>query len=450
MTGTSKFYPGYSLTPLGVQQNFRVGGDYRETYIASNSPKQILGISENKLVSSQLFASAPDQQVLLNTATAFLQGLYPPLDQLDSSIASQTINNGSSYTNPLNGYQYVTLHGQDREAPDSVWLKGDESCPAATEAQDRFEQSALFKEKDQSTKSFYQSFAGALSAVNLKPSDLSYKNAFNIFDLLNVASIHNASLPDNANVTADQLYQLRTLADSAEFATNFDPNDAARSMGGKTFAGAVLKQLNQTVSSKGKLKFSLFAGSYDTFLAFFGVSKLADVSPDFHGMPIYASTMSFELFTPNTVSEFPSNTDDLRVRFLFRNGSDAGAPLSAFPLFGASETSMKWTDFVSSMKNIAVTSAEQWCNSCQSELLFCEAYKAAGTSASSKGHSSMSNAVAGVIGAMVTLGVVALVGAMAFILVRRRQASQKNSAVTRRVIVNEKGSVHSDSASETA
>ncbi|KAF2281019.1 phosphoglycerate mutase-like protein [Westerdykella ornata] len=446
---TSKHYPGYSLTPLGVQQNFRVGGDYRKRYIASNSPTQILGISENKVVNSQLFASAPDQSVLLNTATAFLQGLYPPLEELDSDIASQTINNGSSYANPLNGYQYVTLHGEESDSPDTVWLKGDEGCPAATASMERFEESAQFKEKEQSTKSFYQSFADALSGVyDYKPSDLSYKKAFDIFDLLNVASIHNASIP--GNVTAEELFQLRTLADSAEFASNFDSSDAARSIGGKTFAGAVLRQLNQTVSSKGKLKFSFFAGSYDTFLAFFGISKLASVSDDFHGLPIYASTMSFELFTPQTVSEFPSNTDDLRVRFLFRNGSDGAVPLRAFPLFGRSEESLSWAEFVSFMKDIAITSAEQWCNTCQSELLFCNAYKAAGTSASSPGQKSMSNAVAGVIGAMVTLGVVSLLGAMAFILVRRRQAARREPAVIRRVSVNEKGSVYSDSASESA
>ncbi|BCS18787.1 uncharacterized protein APUU_11615A [Aspergillus puulaauensis] len=85
------------LTNLGLQQNFQVGSDYRDLYISSDSPKQILGISEDKYVLSQTSASAPDELVLLNTATAFLQGRYPPLD---ASFASQSLNNGTNYTKP--------------------------------------------------------------------------------------------------------------------------------------------------------------------------------------------------------------------------------------------------------------------------------------------------------------------------------------------------------------
>jgi len=62
------------LTNLGFQMNFQVGEDYRAIYVSSKSPKKILGISENKHTPAQVFASAPDQSVLLNTATAFLQG----------------------------------------------------------------------------------------------------------------------------------------------------------------------------------------------------------------------------------------------------------------------------------------------------------------------------------------------------------------------------------------
>jgi len=74
IVGTSKHYSGYELTNLGFQMNFQVGEDYRAIYVSSKSPKKILGISENKHTPAQVFASAPDQSVLLNTATAFLQG----------------------------------------------------------------------------------------------------------------------------------------------------------------------------------------------------------------------------------------------------------------------------------------------------------------------------------------------------------------------------------------
>lgn len=438
-TGTSKHYSGYGLTSLGVQQNFQVGGNFRETYISSNSSKRILGISEKKAVNSQLFATAPDQTVLLNTATAFLQGLYPPLENVDPL---EVLNNGSAYGKPLNGYQYLVLHSEDADAPDVIWLKGDEECPVVTKSAKSFKSSSEFEQMDAATRSFYKSFWDIIDDVYdySQPSNLSYANAYDIYDLLNVGSIHNHSMA--GNISEEDLFQLRTLADSAEFALNYNKTDVTRSIGGQTFAGAVLDQLNQTVTGKGKLKFSLMAGSYDTFLAFFGLTNLTSISTDFYGLPHYASTMSFELFTNEDVDAFPSNTGKLRVRFLFRNGTEDA--LHAVPLFGRSENSMVWSEFVSSMRDISITGAEQWCNVCQSELLFCAAYNSTSTQSDRK-DSGMSNAVAGVIGAAVTLGAVAILAAIAFLVLRRRRAVSKVEQIS--VTAGEKGSVRSDSES---
>lgn len=110
--------------------------------------------------------------------------------------------------------------------------------------------------------------------------------------------------------------------------------------------------MNQIVSSQDRLKLSLLAGSYDTFLAFFGLSNLTAVSDDFYGLPDYASTMAFELFTVDNVASFPSSTDDLRVRFLFRNGTTEGDVLTTFPLFGGQEGSLSYSDFVSGLERV--------------------------------------------------------------------------------------------------
>ncbi|USP79100.1 phosphoglycerate mutase-like protein [Curvularia clavata] len=422
---TSKHYKGYNLTNLGIQQNYNVGADYRDLYISANSSKQILGISENKAVNSQLFASAPDQAVLLNTATAFLQGLYPPLQSLDSGLAVQSLNNGDEVTAPLEGYQYLVLHSENDDSPDTIWLKGDEECPVLTTSMKNYKNSEAIKQKSEETKSFYQGFWDDLKNVyDMKESNMTYENAYTIFDLINVGIIHNTSMKDA--VTPEQLTQLRTLADAYEFGLSYDQNDKARSIGAQAFAGGILAQLKSIVSSQGKLKFSLLAGSYDTFQGFFGLANLTSVSPDFFGLPDYASTMSFEIFTAQNVSAFPSNTEDLRVRFLFRNGSTAGEEPRAFPLFNGKEESLSYSEFVGKMEDIAITKPEQWCSTCGSDLLFCEAYAKQGQSpVSTENHQGggMSNAVAGVIGAMVTLGVVALVSAAAFFVLRKRRVN---------------------------
>lgn len=424
------------MTSLGASQNFQVGSDYRARYLAAGSPHQIAGISESKYISSQIYATAPNSGILLNTATAFLQGLYPPLVDLAPEIASQTLNNGTRSTSPLNGYQYATLQGVKANSPDTIWIKGDESCPTLDASLSALESSAPFTSLVASTRPFYESFYPALQSVSdiRSPSALSFASAYDIFDLLNVARIHNAS---STPISDADLFQLRTLADAAEFASSYSPTDAARSTGARTFAGAVLAQLTKTVASAGALKFSLLAGSYDTFLGFAGLADLTAASADFFGLPEYASTMAFELVSAGAGGSLA--TDDLRVRFLFRNGTEGA--LTAFPLFGGKEESLGWAEFVQKMQAIAITTVEGWCGACQSEVDFCKVYQGDGEVAAKK-EGGMSSAVAGVVGAMVTLGVVALVGGFVFLVVRRRRSGGEKGGIPAERL-GEKGSVKS-------
>lgn len=427
------------MTDLGVQQNYNVGQDYRSIYLNSTSPRRIANISEDKVVNSQVFAFAPNQAVLLNTATAFLQGLYPPLEDTKQGLASQTLNNNERIIRPLGGYQYLVIHGENDDSPQTIWLKGDEGCPAVTTSVKQYKESSAFAQRTEETSSFYQSFWDQLDNVfDYQRSNLSFANAYDIFDLLNVASIHNVS--HNGTVSAEDLLQLRSLADEWEFGMAYDAEDSSRSIGGQTFAGGILEQLDTMVSSQGKLKFSLLVGSYDTFLAFFGLSNLTAASPNFYGLPDYASTMAFELFTEQNVTAFPE-VENLRIRFLFRNGSTQGQAPTVFPLFGSEEETIPYFEFVSKMGEFAITSPEQWCGTCQSEALFCEAYSARSTIAQNA-NSGLSNAAAGAIGAAVAIAVTGLFG-LAIWLFRRRRATAKVTSSTS----NDKTSIFSQGSS---
>ena len=365
---TTKHFGSQVLTPLGAQQCFQVGGEYRARYLASGSPHRINGISEFQYVPAQVWASAPDQSILLGTATSFLQGLYPPLGDIQASDVSMQLANSSSVSNPLSGYQYVTLHGVSDDSPETVWIKGDDDCPAVAAASADFKVSAEYQSRVASTRDFYRSLYPLVHEIYPSADSLSYAKAYDIFDVINVEQLHNATSPAR-NVTADQLLQLRTLADSAEFGLNFNASQPARSLHARTLAASVLSHLNDTVTSAGQNpKFALLAGSYDTFLAFFGLANLTAASPDFFGLPDYTSTMAFELFTPGTTFD----RDDLRVRYLFKNGS-AGA-LTAFPLFASGKADLPWADFVSGMQQRGVGTAREWCSACQSEAVFCAAY----------------------------------------------------------------------------
>jgi hypothetical protein len=193
-----------------------------------------------------------------------------------------------------------------------------------------------------------------------------------------------------------------------------------------------LRQLSQTVASKGQLKFSLLVGSYDTFLSFFGLTNLTAADPDFYGLPGYASTMAFELVTEQDMASFPTNLDDMRVRFLFRNGSDRGAPLSPFPLFGRNESTMSWKDFAAEMNASAITSVGKWCNMCSSNEEFCLPYLLANTTglpAPPRKRRRISTVVAGVIGAIVALVAVGLVFGLLVIWLHRRKTRRDPSVL---------------------
>ncbi|KAL5890406.1 hypothetical protein ACKVWC_005615 [Pyricularia oryzae] len=435
---TTKHYGSQMLTDLGAQQNFQVGSAYRSRYLTPNSPQHIAGISPDKYVPGQVYASAPDQSILLNTATAFLQGLYPPLvGRVDDTVASATLNNGSRSVSPLDGYQYVLLHGKSADSPEAVWIKGDDGCPTNAAAAESFFQSEQFSQTDRATREFYGRFYDVLAGgvYDLKREDMTYRNAYDIYDLVNVARIHNASSPA-LDVSDQDLQQLRTLADSAEFGYNFNATQPARNIHGRTLAAGLLRQLKQTVATKAALKFSLLAGSYDTFQSFFGTAGLTGLSDDFFGLPDYASTMAFELFSDGEDATFPAD-EALRVRFLFRNGTDGA--FDAFPLFGSGEESLPWARFAREMDGRSIATAAEWCGVCESSMSFCAAFNGDGGSVAASqrgGLSGMSNAVAGVIGALVALAVAGLAGGVAFLVARRRSS---------KTVVTE---VHSDKLSD--
>lgn len=256
-----------------------------------------------------------------------------------------------------------------------------------------------------------------------------------VYDLINVAEIHNSSIPSSSVLTNDTLLQLRTLADTHEWGLAYNASDNARSVPGAQLAAEIVSYLNGTVTSGGKTKLGIQFGAYASFLSFFGLTNLPAANPDFYGVPDYASSMVFELFSNSASgSGFPA-ASDLQVRFLFHNGtaSSSSEPI-AYPLFGGSDVSIPWTTFQSKMNQFAIGTTQQWCNVCGNTAGACAQYSTSNTASGSNGSSSasgngLSPAVNGVIGAMVTLAVVLGVEALVMLLGGFKLA-RKGAAVT--------------------
>jgi hypothetical protein len=410
---TAKSTPPTNLTDLGYEEVFNSGTYFRNRYIAEGASSKIYGMNTDLVKEAQITVSAPLDTVLQNSALAFTQGLYPPVGPV---LGANTLRNGTVVQSPLNGYQLipVQLVSNGAGSEDSAWLEGAQNCANAQISSNSYFSTPEYMSTLNKTQSFYNGVAPMVNRT-FTAQQTSYANAYTIFDLLNVASIHNSSddFPSSQLLTPDTFFQLRTLADQHEFNLAYNQSEPIRAMTGAVIASQVVQALNGTITGKGANKLNVQFGAYAGMMSFVGLAGLLPVNPDFYGVPDYASTLTWELVTNATVSStsFPS-ADEISVRFLFHNGTTSNiSEPTVYPLFGQSETVLAWNDFVTGMNKFAVGGQAQWCNLCGNSTGVC-APSVLGTGGSSSGTTSsssgggISKAVAGVIGAMVTLAVI--------------------------------------------
>ncbi|MCJ1306244.1 hypothetical protein MMC08_009063, partial [Hypocenomyce scalaris] len=440
---TAKSTPPTNLTDLGYQEVFTSGTYFRDRYIADGATTQIVGISPNVVKYAQISASAPLDTVLMPSVQGFLQGLYPPVGE---TLGSQTLGNGTVIQTPLNGFQLIPVaevtSGTGSES--SGWLQGSSNCENSIVSSNEYFTTPSYLQLLNSTQDFYTSLTPVINGT-FSPSEISYKNAYTIFDLINVAEIHNASINDSQILTNETLFQVRTLADQHEFNLAYNASSPIRAVTGSVIAAQVVQALNSTITGNGSTPLNVQFGAYGGFQSFFGQANLTQVNVDFFGVPDYASTMTFELSTNGSAHPFPS-ADDINVRFLFHNGttSNISQPV-AYPLFGQSELYLPWSAFVSGMNGFAIGSQAQWCSACGNNTGSCSPSVLSGTSTStgsspsasstpsSSSSGGISKAVAGVIGAMVTLAVVLGIEALVMLaggwrLVSKKQLSGSGGA----------------------
>ncbi|KAB5539519.1 histidine phosphatase superfamily [Coniochaeta sp. 2T2.1] len=414
---TTKSYSPVTLTPLGQEQVFASGSYYRNLYLSPASALHISGINPTIVDLSQLTITAPVDNVLQNSAQVFAQALYPA-----TSLSAQTLANGTKVEGPLSGYQYIPVNtvssssgaSSNADSESNEWLQGGSGCGAAVVSSNSYFTSSPYLDALSQTQGFYQSFLPVIQSTF--PSDkASFKNAYTIYDYVHVSTIHNASIPSSDLLTASTLHQLQTRADQHEFGLAYNASEPVRAIAGSVLAGEVLQFLNSTLlaqtssSSTSAPVLGVQFGAYASFLSFFGLASLPQVSDDFTGVVDYASSLTFELI---------SDDDDSNpgVRFLFSNGTASTAnPPEEFPLFGQDKTVLPWDEFVGQMEKFAIKDTVSWCKACGETTGTC-AVALGLTGGSGNGTATaagetqkrggMSLAVAGVIGALVTLVVV--------------------------------------------
>lgn len=213
---------------------------------------------------------------------------------------------------------------------------------------------------------------------------------------------------------------MQTLANIHELGLAFNKSEPVRAIAGSVLAAEILKALNDTVEASLKKtsaeRFNVQFGAYATFSSFFGLANLTNTSADFQGIVDYASSMAFELVTNATVNGTDAPTtvdpDDVSVRFLFANGSASdSAPAQEYPLFGQSETTIPWSDFVTNMQKFAIGDTQSWCTACGNSTGVCASASSSGSDSGSGSGASSSSSRSGLsAGAAAAVGVCSLLG----------------------------------------
>ncbi|KAF6843528.1 hypothetical protein CMUS01_02014 [Colletotrichum musicola] len=408
---TAKKWPPVRFTDLGASEVYTSGLHYGERYVRSNASAQIRALSSDDVRPEQLAVTSPTDVVLQSSAYAFLQGLYPPAGTVN------VLANGTRVEAPLGGYQYVPVNAvstaaTSQDAENSEWLQGGSGCGNAVVSSNNYFSSPEYKAVAAESRDFYQALLPVINGT-FGPSQATFENAYTIFDLVNVAIIHNETISSSDLLTDANLRQLKAYADVHEWNLAYNESDPIRAIAGKVLAGQVLQALNATLKNAAKAsstKTNIQFGAYATFSSFFGLAQLPKASADFLGIVDYASSMVFELVT-NTTSSAPA-ADDVSVRFRFANGSAGENPLAVYPLFGRAETVLPWNTFVSEMRQFAVEDTKAWCTACGNSTGTCasalglDGNADASGSGSNKDANGISTPVAGVIGALVTLVVI--------------------------------------------
>jgi hypothetical protein len=122
----------------------KLGQNFRTRYIAGNTDvglgvEHIAGMSQDTLNNDQILVQTLDQQHLVSSAQAFMQGLYPPRSIGNgTSSTGGLLANGSAIDYPLGGYQYANVQSSGQSDPESIYISGMQGCTVAEMASKQY------------------------------------------------------------------------------------------------------------------------------------------------------------------------------------------------------------------------------------------------------------------------------------------------------------------------
>ncbi|KXN85223.1 Lysosomal acid phosphatase [Leucoagaricus sp. SymC.cos] len=329
------------ITPLGTHLQFSLFSHETGSRINSSSPDLIQGINTTIADTDQITARADaggEGGVILTSSIAFLQGLYPPTRSFNEVLA-----NGTNVTGALDGYQVFEAVSPTND----ISLEGWTMCGAFEDATTAFYNSAPFQQKAKENADFLNSLKPFLDnrTINLE-------NMWNIFDFLNVRSIHDPIFA--SRLPPSTLARAQDLANFHEHGVFTSPwLDGIGNIAGRTILPSILGGLADIADPSNNLKI-LFQGlSYKPLISLFNMTGVDLQSAELAGIVNYAAAAILELRSSN-------NGPVLRLQF--KNGTQDN-DFHTLNMFGTSGD-LPLSTFVNKLSGVTINDTATWCRVC--------------------------------------------------------------------------------------
>lgn len=438
-----------ALTPHGADRLYAAGSAFRDRYVSFYSKDlpsnlRVQNLSPYVLRADEISVQSSADEPASSSAQAFMQGLYPPLDTSYGAPyddLSSKLSNGSYTSYPLHGYQYPPINSFSLFDPQSIAVAGQAECLTHRALVYEYNASREAQRITRETQAFYTYLYKNTLAGSFPLSSANYANSRQISEYLDYQSTHNTTL--FRVLSQSDIDRARWLADRYTFATNGNTSSTgthgsgkARTIAGQTLASQVLYTFENNLRYQGSHeKMNLLFGNAEPAVALASLMGLASTkSANFYSRPAQGASLIFELFSRES-KPFPKYPDqsDLYVRFLLRNGTSSSARFVSYPLFGhsPSNTAIRLSEFRSQMESFSLGSVSKWCLQCDSTAVFCSGLLNTAWSNRQPHGKSLDPAVAGVIGAVVTLvflGIVTIIVCLGCGVRLRFKSKSKSSA----------------------
>ncbi|KAJ7495082.1 histidine phosphatase superfamily [Mycena latifolia] len=334
-------------TALGVADLHLLGTQLRAAYLTPGSASFIPSISAALADTEEvkvLVKAGGEGAVVFDSATALLQGLFPPTPRNKITLANETV-----VTAPLGGYQYVPMEtvepGNDRSM--ESWT----DCPSFQKHVAAFYASDAFKAKAKEAAPFFQNVQDYVFG---RPTTL--ENIWNIYDFMNTQLIYNQTYAYRLPPT--YIDQARALADFHENGVFSDEQaNEIGNIAGRTVLHTILKSLERIAFNDDPLQLMVVQTSYQPFISLFHQTGIAEEHPELKAIPNFGAALAIELRrgAPPDMRDF--------LRFKFQNGTADPDGWRTVHAFGH-RADIPLTEFIYRAEGAAITSNKQWAQVC--------------------------------------------------------------------------------------